>query len=144
MILMGSNPRFPVGFPPFVREIIRRQVGTLGNSEAEVVKNIVLIYLTEQGLLKAVMGKEAKKRWNENREPNNWQFSWSSSCQFSSPHSSMHPRRSHSITLLLTAQEMVTSQASKTQLITQQPQISYRYDQDSTTKTRSRWIKKSP
>ena len=61
MILMGSNPRFPVGFPPFVREIIRQQVGTLGNSEAEVVKNIVLIYLTEKGLVKVTTRKEAKK-----------------------------------------------------------------------------------
>ena len=49
---MGKNQRFPVGFPPFIREIIKQQVGTVGNSEAEVVKNIVLIYMTEKGLLK--------------------------------------------------------------------------------------------
>ena len=49
---MGKSQRFPVGFPPFVREIIKQQVGVLGNSEAEVVKNMVLIYLTEKGLLK--------------------------------------------------------------------------------------------
>jgi len=41
---MGKNKRFPVGFPPAVREII-------GNSEAEVVKNIVLMYLSERNML---------------------------------------------------------------------------------------------
>ena len=49
---MGKSQRFPVGFPPVIREIIKQQVGILGNSEAEVVKNIVLIYVTEKGLLK--------------------------------------------------------------------------------------------
>jgi len=49
---MGKSQRFPVGFPPFIREIIKQQVGILGNSEAEVVKNMVLIYLTEKGHLK--------------------------------------------------------------------------------------------
>lgn len=49
---MGKSQRFPVGFPPFIRDIIKQQVGVLGNSEAEVVKNMVLIYLTEKGLLK--------------------------------------------------------------------------------------------
>lgn len=49
---MGNIQRFPVGFPPIVRDIIKQQVGVLGNSEAEVVKNIVLIYMTEKGLLK--------------------------------------------------------------------------------------------
>ena len=49
---MGKSQRFPVGFPPAIREIIKEQVGILGNSEAEVVKNMVLIYLTEKGLLK--------------------------------------------------------------------------------------------
>jgi hypothetical protein len=49
---MGKNPRFPVGFPPVVRECIKENVGQLGNSEAEVVKNIVLIYFTERGNLK--------------------------------------------------------------------------------------------
>lgn len=48
---MGKNKRFPVGFPPAVREIIKEQVGTLGNSEAEVVKNIVLMYLSERNML---------------------------------------------------------------------------------------------
>ena len=50
---MGKIQRFPVGFPPVIRDIIKEQVGVLGNSEAEVVKNIVLIYMTEKGLLKA-------------------------------------------------------------------------------------------
>ena len=49
---MGKSQRFPVGFPPAIREIIKKQVGILGNSESEVVKNIVLIYFTEKGLLK--------------------------------------------------------------------------------------------
>ena len=49
---MGSAQRFPVGFPPIVRDVIKQHVGVLGNSESEVVKNIVLIYLTERGLLK--------------------------------------------------------------------------------------------
>ena len=49
---MSKTQRIPVGFPPFVREIIKKQVGILGNSESEVVKNIVLIYLTEKELLK--------------------------------------------------------------------------------------------
>lgn len=48
----------PVGFPPLVRDAIEEQVGTLGNSESEVVKNIVLIYLTEKGLLST--GKKNK------------------------------------------------------------------------------------
>jgi hypothetical protein len=48
---VSKTQRIPVGFPPFVREIIKRQVGILGSSESEVVKNIVLIYLTEKGLL---------------------------------------------------------------------------------------------
>jgi hypothetical protein len=55
---MGKSQRFPVGFPPLIREIIKQQVGTLGNSEAEVVKNIVLIYMTEKGLLKNLKKKK--------------------------------------------------------------------------------------
>ena len=49
---MGNAQRIPVGFPPIIRDIIKQHVGILGNSEAEVVKNIVLIYLTEKELLK--------------------------------------------------------------------------------------------
>ena len=48
---MGKSQRFPVAFPPILRDVIKQQVGILGNSESEVVKNIVLIYLTERGLL---------------------------------------------------------------------------------------------
>lgn len=55
---MGNIQRFPVGFPPIVRNIIKQQVGVLGNSEAEVVKNIVLIYMTEKGLLKNLKKKK--------------------------------------------------------------------------------------
>jgi len=61
---MGQNKRFPVGFPPAVREIIKQQVGVLGNSEAEVVKNMVLIHLTERGMLKTW---EAQKKNREGR-----------------------------------------------------------------------------
>ena len=57
---MGKIQRFPVGFPPVIREIIKEQVGILGNSEAEVVKNMVLIYMTEKGLLNAG-GKDKDK-----------------------------------------------------------------------------------
>ncbi len=59
---MGKIQRFPVGFPPVIREIIKEQVGILGNSEAEVVKNIVLIYLTEKGLLKKFEKKKKEGR----------------------------------------------------------------------------------
>jgi hypothetical protein len=57
---MGSSKRFPVGFPPIIRELIKQQVGTLGNSEAEVVKNMVLIYLTEKGHLQNFKTKKSK------------------------------------------------------------------------------------
>jgi len=50
---MGKVQRFPVGFPPVVRDVIRSQVGVLGNSEAEVVKNIVLMYFTEKELFQS-------------------------------------------------------------------------------------------
>ena len=57
---MGKTQRIPVGLPPFVRDIIIRQVGTLGNSESEVVKNIVLMYLTEKELLKKIEANSKK------------------------------------------------------------------------------------
>ena len=62
---MGKSQRFPVGFPPIIREIIKQQVGILGNSEAEVVKNIVLIHLTEKGLLKRF---ETKKKMHGRKQ----------------------------------------------------------------------------
>jgi len=49
---LGNIQRIPVGFPPVIRELIKQQVGVLGNSESEVVKNIVLMYITEKGILK--------------------------------------------------------------------------------------------
>ena len=61
---MGKSQRFPVGFPPIVRDVIKQQLGILGNSESEVVKNIVLIYLTERELLK--IKKPTKKKGGEN------------------------------------------------------------------------------
>jgi len=62
---MGKSQRFPVAFPPLVREIIKQQVGELGTSESEAVKNMVLIYLTERGLLK-MGGTRKKKQEGEN------------------------------------------------------------------------------
>jgi len=59
---LGSVQRIPVGFPPIVRDVIKRHVGVLGNSESEVVKNIVLIYLTERGLLKTQTTKTREVR----------------------------------------------------------------------------------
>ena len=59
---MGKAQRFPVGFPPAIREIIKQQVGILGNSESEVVKNIVLIYFTEKGLLKTRTSDKKERR----------------------------------------------------------------------------------
>ena len=58
---MPKNQRFPVGFPPIVRKVIKDQVGTIGNSEAEVVKNIVLIYFTERKLLRKNLDNEKSK-----------------------------------------------------------------------------------
>ena len=58
---MGNAQRFPVGFPPIVRDVIKQHVGVLGNSESEVVKNMVLIYLTERGLLKTQGNKKGGK-----------------------------------------------------------------------------------
>ena len=49
---MGKTQRIPVSFPPIVRDVIKQQVGILGSSESEVVKNMVIIYLTEKNLLK--------------------------------------------------------------------------------------------
>ena len=51
---MSKTQRVPVSFPPVIRDIIKRQVGILGSSESEVVKNIVLIYFTEKGLLRRI------------------------------------------------------------------------------------------
>ena len=51
---MSKTQRIPVGFPPVIRDIIKDQVGILGSSESEVVKNIVLIYFTEKGLLRRI------------------------------------------------------------------------------------------
>ena len=58
---MGKSQRFPVAFPPLVREIIKQQVGELGTSESEAVKNMVLIYLTERGLLNTNRNRKKKQ-----------------------------------------------------------------------------------
>jgi len=58
---MGNTQRFPVGFPPFIRDVIKQHVGVLGNSESEVVKNMILIYFTEHGLLKTQGNKKGGK-----------------------------------------------------------------------------------
>jgi hypothetical protein len=65
-IWMGKSQRFPVGFPPVIRDVIQQQVGILGSSESEVVKNIVLIYFTEKGHLKSL--RTEKKRQGEHNE----------------------------------------------------------------------------
>jgi len=57
----GSS-RFPVSFPPVIRKIIKKQIGKLGNSESEVVKNMVLIYLAERGLLKTTDKEGGEER----------------------------------------------------------------------------------
>jgi len=57
---MGTTQKFPVDFPPAIREIIKQQEGILGNSESEVVKNIVLFYFKEKGQLKVL--KTIKRR----------------------------------------------------------------------------------
>jgi hypothetical protein len=49
---MGKTRRIPVSFPPIVRDVIKQQVGILGSSESEVVKNMVIIYLTEKNLIR--------------------------------------------------------------------------------------------
>ena len=61
---MGNVQRIPVGFPPLLRDLIKQQVGILGNSEAEVVKNIVLMYMTEKGILKT---SKIKRREGDQR-----------------------------------------------------------------------------
>jgi hypothetical protein len=65
---MGKNSRVPVGFPPIIRKIIKKQVGTLGNSESEVVKNIVLIYFTERGILKTWEANDKNKKKKEGKK----------------------------------------------------------------------------
>ena len=69
---MGKNSRVPVGFPPIIRKIIKKQVGTLGNSESEVIKNIVLIYFTERGLLKSWETNNKKKKKKKRKEGKKW------------------------------------------------------------------------
>jgi len=49
---MGKSQIFPVEFSPVTRKIIKQQKGILGNSESEVVKNIILYYFKENGQLK--------------------------------------------------------------------------------------------
>ena len=61
---MGKSQRFPVTFPPIIRDVIKQQVGILGSSESEVVKNMVLIYLTEKNLL---ITRGNKKKWEGGR-----------------------------------------------------------------------------
>lgn len=58
---MSKTQRIPVSFPPIIRDIIKQQVGIIGSSESEVVKNIVLIYFTEKGLLKRFNTKDRKE-----------------------------------------------------------------------------------
>jgi len=55
-----KTKRISIGLPPAIRKIIKQQVGILGTSEAEVVKNMVLIYLTERGFFKKDVNKNDK------------------------------------------------------------------------------------
>ena len=48
---MGRIQKFPIDFSPAIIKIIKHQRGTLGNSESDVVKNIVLFYFKEKGQL---------------------------------------------------------------------------------------------
>lgn len=47
-----SQKRVPVGFPPHIDKILEEKLAGLGNTKAERVKNIVIIYLTERGYLR--------------------------------------------------------------------------------------------
>jgi len=47
----NKNNRLSIGFPPAIRDLIKEQVGQLGNSESEVVKTIVIIYFVKTGSL---------------------------------------------------------------------------------------------
>jgi len=58
---MSKTQRIPVSFPPIIRDIIKQQVGIIGSSESEVVKNIVLIYFTEKGFLRRYNTKDRKE-----------------------------------------------------------------------------------
>lgn len=44
--------KIPVYLPPRIYEIVVGLQGTIGKSKSEVVKNIIIIYLTERGLLR--------------------------------------------------------------------------------------------
>ncbi len=58
---MGTSQIFPIEFSPVITKIIKQQKGILGNSESEIVKNIVLFYFKENGNLK-VLKTQSKKR----------------------------------------------------------------------------------
>ena len=45
---MGTSQSFPIMFSPAVRKILKQHVGKLGNSESEIIKNIVLSYFKEK------------------------------------------------------------------------------------------------
>jgi len=59
---MGMTQKFPVDFSPAIREIIKQQEGILGDSESDVIKNIVLFYFIEKGHLKQLKTKKAQVR----------------------------------------------------------------------------------
>ena len=58
---MGKIQRFPVYFSPAIREIIKQQEGILGNSESEIIQNIVLFYFRENGQLNLLKTNRKKK-----------------------------------------------------------------------------------
>lgn len=49
---MGKIQKFTIDFSPKILKIIKLQRGILGNSESDVVKNIVLTYFKENKQLK--------------------------------------------------------------------------------------------
>jgi len=59
---MGYKKRFQVDFPAAIIEIIKKQKRILGNSESEIVKNIVLFYFKENGQLKLLKNNKVLKR----------------------------------------------------------------------------------
>ena len=49
---MAENQRFLVDFPNAIIKKIKQHQGILGESESEVIKNLVFYYIKEKGLLR--------------------------------------------------------------------------------------------
>jgi hypothetical protein len=59
---MGNDKKFQVDFPSSIVEIIKKQIGILGNSESEIVKNLVLFYFKENEQLILLKNNNTQKR----------------------------------------------------------------------------------